>query len=365
MTAEYNHHPMLMEEPDRSRLPEFLWHPMLVERYPVGSVAELLRRSQGFFYRWLARNNGNNRVLESNPMQPDVRLLDSLASETTIDVIAPTFLIRQGDFTKTVLIMEDHVHSSETRFTMGKTTIVQRLLKLALVDWQVRSYLHLQRGEKMSADSLLAKLLLAKNAYDNSIEVTKFSTTPNITLLAGDVTFIGRSHDNKLVAMATVGTKEDFLFDIARSGIRRLIAGYNRVDPRIMAAQAEITTRLRLTDSIWADATKSYPIDEIIFLTPQRYVMSRARWVASLEASVAGSDIHAQLDNNPVYIAKEIDYWNLNVEHHRKQVDAIISGVRNIPKVRYLGVDNPKNGYTLRDAANLLKKEFFANANNE
>jgi hypothetical protein len=364
MAVEHEHHPMLMDASDRGELPEFTWHHLIGERYPIGSTAELLRRSQGFFYRWLARRNGNDHVLEANPMQPDSKLLESLASVAAVDVIAPTFLIKQGNFTKTVLLMEDHVHSSETRFTMGKTTIVQRLLKLALVDWQVRSYLHLRRGEKLSADDLLKKLLQTKSENASSIEVPKLSSTPNITLLAGDVTFIGRSHDDKLVAMATVGTKEDFLFDIARSGIRRLIADYNRVDPNIMAAQAEITTRLDLTNSIWADTSKTYPIDEIIFLTPQRNLMNRARWVTSPKNSDAAVDIRLQLQNNPLYIADEIDYWKIDAECHRKQVDAIISNIRHIPKVRYLGINDPKSGYTLRDAANLLKKEFFTNTHN-
>lgn len=356
MLELYNNHPLLMGQEGQRNLPETYWHDKVQERYPCGSKAELFRRSQAVFYKLVAKLNGNDRVLETNPMQPEERLLDTLTGPS-IDIIAPTFTVNQEGLTKTVMIIEDHLHSNETSYTMGKTTIVQRLLRLALVDWQVRHFLGLKRGEKVSADDLINKLSQETETQGKSIEIPKFSASP-IKLLAGDVTFIGASKEEKLMAMATVGTKEDFLFDIARSGIRRLLKNYNRIDPNIMAAQSEITTKLNLEDSIWADIREAHPIDEVIILTTNQSWLPLARWQNSMEGTEANTELRLQLQNNPIYIASEIGYWDIDPQTHRRQVETIMADINQSPKVRYLCMGDPKNGYTLRNAAKLIKKEF-------
>lgn len=352
----FNHHPLLMDRSGRSNLPEIVWNSKIKDRYPYGSNVELFRRSQALFYQWLARTNGNENVLSQNPMQPENELLDNLMSPA-VDIIAPTFIVTQNGETKTVLIMEDHVHNPETRFTMGKTTIVQRLLRLPLVDRQVREFLGLNRGEKVLADDLIIRLNEISPAIDRKIYVPRFSDS-SVKLLAGDVTFIGSSKDGKLVAMATVGTREDFLFDIARSGIRRLLNIYNRVDANIMEAQSEIATRLSLTESIWADTQKSYLVDEVVFLTPRWYWFNLSRWEALMEGESAASELKLQLLKNPLYIAGEVSYWDIDSQTHHQQVDAIMAGLNSFPKVHYLGINNPKNGFTLKSAVSLLKQEF-------
>jgi hypothetical protein len=354
----YQHHPLLMNEQGRKRLPETSWHEKVQDRYPSGSTAELFRRAQAFFYRELARMSGNDMVLTEPPMQPKTELLEGLVGPV-IDIIAPTLIIEQDGIQKTVVIIEDHAHQGDVSYTMGKSTIIQGLLNLPEVDAIIQEKLGIVVGERVTTGELLWRL--QQIAFDASENINIHQRVDSgIRLLTGDVTFIGMSADGRLVALPTVGTKEDFIFDLARVAMRKLIVNYNRTDDDIMQAQVNIAEKIRLSDSVWADASKTYPIDEIVCLAPDFQLSAFAAWGEDINLPQALMvELQSQLAQNPIYIASQIGYWALDKETHARQVGELLSGeVSYLPRIRYMRLKNPKEAAVLSYAMSLLREEY-------
>jgi hypothetical protein len=291
-------------------------------------------------------------------MQPREELLDGLTGPV-IDIIAPTLIVEHGGKRKTIVIVEDHVHQDETGYTMGKSTIVQGLLNIPFVDSVARRKYGINEGGRVSTDELNQRIDQLIFEADDGLDIHQETATP-VHLLAGDVTFIGKSAQGRLIALPMVGTKEDFIFDMARSAIRRLITDYNRTDDNIMRAQIKICEKIRLSSSVWADVNASYPVDEIICLTPDSRLLTPVAWGADFDSPESiQAELQAQLSENPTYIAGEIGYWDIDQAVHARQVGELLSEPLSfLPRVRYLRLRDPKNAGVLESATDLLRKEF-------
>lgn len=357
MLEAFHHHPLLLNQDTRRRLPETRWDLKIGERYPIGSDIELTRRAQALFYRGLAYINGNLDIVNDSILQPAPELLEGI-TEMAIDIVAPAFTVEHHGQRKTVLIIEDHVHQAETNYTMGKSSIVQKLLGFPPVDEVVRENLDIAPGIRVTLEDLLRKV--NEHAFTSrDIQLNQVANS-NVRLLTGDVTFIGRTAEDKLVAMPMIGTREDFIFDIARTAVRRILKEYNRVDENIMETQIRLTEKIRLPASIWEDTKRVYPVDETIFLSPNPGIEGSAEWGENVVDQDTGiMELYAQLKQNPLYLAGEIGYWDINPEVHARVVDALfIQPFKSIPTVLYLFLKNPKDPQVLDEATDLIKERY-------
>lgn len=351
----YNHHPLLTNSEGRSRLPATHWHRKVQDRYPLGSEVELFRRAQEFFYNGLSRIR--EKPLTQPPMQPPENLLDKI-NGPAVDIIAPSIVITTGCQAQTIIIIEDHVHQPETRFTMGKSSLTQSLLGIPPVEDLTRTLLKIPPNEKIPAREFKAKMEEIKFNSDKTLDIGS-DENPRASLIAGDVTFIGASEEGALVALPTAGTKEDFMFDIARSTTRKIISDYDRVNNDIMSAQIDLTEKLKLSDAIFSKIDSAYPIDEVVCISLSPDLDELAKWGKSLTSRSSVHDLRRQIRNNPLYIAQEIGYWNIDADVHGQQVDEVFAHIRQSPQVLYLLVKDPKNPDSLKAATDLMKNRYL------
>lgn len=352
----FHNHPLMLNQDNRRGLPETRWDPKIGERYPIGSDLELARRAQTLFYQGIARRNGNSRIIRYQLLQPAPELLRGITG-LAIDIVAPAFTVEDKGQRKTVLLLEDHVHQPETRYTMGKSSIVQKLLRFPSVDDVVREYLGIDPCVKVSPNDILEIIDNPAVSWDMLIDQVASS---HVKLLTGDVTFVGRTVEDEFVAMAMVGTREDFIFDIARTAIRRLLEDYNRVDEDIMKAQIRLTEAIRLPESVWEDADKAFPVDEVICLSPNSDLEGLAEWgKTDMVQEDAVMELYAQLQQNPLYLAREVSYWDVDPQVHARTMASLFArGFKNVPKILYLFLKNPRDPQALNQATSLIKERY-------
>ncbi len=352
----YTHHPLLMDNEGRNRLPALTWHSALGSRYAIGTEAELFRRSQAKFYEGIGNIHKNTDKKPANqPMQPGPEILDNITGPA-IDIIAPTVIIGG----KAITIIEDHVHQGETSYTMGKSTITLQLLGITPIENDIRKSLGIPPNQKVPSRILMERLEQKRLDENNTIDVTP-NKSGGIKLLAGDVTFVSSGQNHRLVAAATSGTREDFAFDISRSSARKLIDDYDRVNPAIMQAQIYITEMIRFDPSIWADIKRPYEIEEFICISPLASIQNPAQYGRTLFGEEGKADLTKQLQKNPLYIAEEIGYWNIESTVHKGQVDNLFSqNLTQTPNIQYLYLRDPKDPSSLTHAADLLKRRYIS-----
>jgi len=318
-------------------LPPSRWHQKLAERYPSESLVELYRRADDFFYRGLARLRDPEKNSEDFLMQPKTELLDM--AENPVDIVACT-LIDTCD-KKAVIILEDHNASVELGYSYGKSTIMRHLLGFKKLDDLLRSELDLAGTGRTSAINLFERLTQVTAISDLAKNPTSFK------ILTADITFLARSLNNELVVMAMSGTKEDFIWDTARSAMRYIVSGQ---DPFLPTAQIELASKLGLDQYIWADTESSYPIKEMIFISPCD---------KKLSCLPSEYDLKIQLKKNPLYLASRAKYWDIDKLGHENLVDCLLDSPlkpESLPAIKYLYIGNPLNKSDLEIAARKIKQ---------
>ena len=335
-------HQKLMEGKCREKLPPCSWHRKISKRYPIGSPTELHRRVDNCFYKDLASTNKDLFC-----MQPFPKLLDIVSNP--IDIVA-SVLIDQND-QKAILLMEDHYFQQETSYTYGKSTIIRNIIHLTPIDGVLRNIFGLPKDKKISSQKFLNKL-----AKIDSIKINQKERT-NTKILTGDITYIGRSKENKLVALAIVGNKEDFVWDLARSAMRGLIDNFSNNDQNIKLAQIELAKKLRVDTHIWADINIYYPIKEIIFIKPNLELDKPVKWETPItQTKDILFNLQRQLFNNPVYLSHDFGYWAIDQKLHFSLVEKLINkGFSELPIIKYLQLENPKDQNVLKQASNIIR----------
>lgn len=342
----YEHHPRLMTEEDLRRLPQSRWHPKLVERYPLGSKVELLRRMDNMFYTGLARIHGNTEYQGFFRMQPLPELLDK--TETPFDIVGSVVIDYNSK--QATLIMEDHALGKDTPFTFGKTTIIRHLLRMQPLGELVKRSLGITE-DKSSSKELFTILNQAHEIQDTLPE------SGNLSLLTGDITFVGRSQNNEFVALAPVGVREDTIWDFARSAMRQIANEFNRDDEILTKAQLLLVERLKESSKLWSDVSQTYPITEIIILKHDPTLATAVEWDPVIaDHGEKLKHLRAQLMRNPLYLSGQTPYWSIDPIQHEHMLNELFNGhFFPLPNIRYLKMRNPLDQNVLVAAADTIR----------
>lgn len=348
LLERYSNHPRFMDEKDLRQLPPSRWHQKVTDRYPIGSPTELYRRMDDAFYRGLAQVHGNFEFIDLFRMQPLPGLLDTI--DNPVDIVACA-LVSQKD-QSIVLLLEDRSTQDNPQYTFGKSTIMRSLVNLRPLHTSIGETLGISPNSKVSASELLNRLANVDKLED------KLDGQIGMRVLASDITYIGRSPEEQLVALAIAGTREDVTWDIARSAVRYFVDNFDRSDAILTQAQIELAEKLRLDEGIWVNIDVPYPIGEIIFLKQDPALTEPITWGNTFtRPEDIIRNLELQLVRNPIYLSTQTAYWSIDYEQHRKLIQALLSREFLLsPTIRYLHLRDPREPDILAAAAITIKQ---------
>ena len=67
-------------------------------------------------------------------------------------------------------------------------------------------------------------------------------------------------------------------------------------------------------------------------------------------------NLQRQLFNNPVYLSHDFGYWAIDQKLHFSLVEKLINkGFSELPIIKYLQLENPKDQNVLKQASNIIR----------
>lgn len=334
--------------------PRSEYHHKLTNRYPQGTLVRQRRDAQATLYEQLAGRRNPWEGVSTHPMQPATHLLEAV--DYPFDIVAPTVLLHENQGSQAIMIIEDHFRVPQNYpFSMGKSTIVQELVGIPAPCVQIQAALGMDSGEKLPPGELLDRM-------QQTGEIPfSMNPRPGIQLVTGDITFIGRDANGRLVAMPPVASREDTIWDIARRGVRTTASIYDRTDTNIKKAQLSLANRIVLSDdSVWANINEAYPVTEVIVLTPDSEIHGPAAWGNHIDSpSPAAVELEQQLQRNPLYLSEATSFWSINPQNHRETVEGLFkNGIKTAPTITYLHIKDPRQKDNLMAAQTLMESRY-------
>ena len=230
-----------------------------------------------------------------NFLIPDSALNGNLANY--FDVITSAGTFNGNGF----MFVEDWPNSGSNRFSSGKTATMMQLL-----------------GVK-----------IPYNELRGSDSVRRLSGRGNAKLITSDMGYVF-TKDGFLQLAPVIGEELITQWDLARHVSRMLNPEINYQEKNRTPEQTAYLERIgelcQLDSALFSDNSQSYPIGIIFFVNKTGGDRVKVETVLPSKKE-SKEKVRAIFENNPCYHCNNTKFWRINLDEHRRRLDALVDGL--------------------------------------
>ncbi len=249
----------------------------------------------------------------------------------SFDVITVSGAVKDKRF----MFVENWHEDSGKRFSSGKTSIMLKML-----------------GVDMSYSGLEEDI-----PSNNGKEIRRLGgRDKGVRLIISDIGYV-LSSNGALCLAPVVGEQLIAQWDIARQVVRVLhpqvdFQGKKRTE--VQTDYLESIGNLNwLSHNLFADNSQICPVNAIFFIDTMLIDLAalfeqrkfEPQRVRVREVSPTKEELRTIFSNNPCYHSNNTDFWRINLEEHRRRLEALVNGIdeQKMPRIYHFDIPYPTN----------------------